>query len=431
MLDGLVKSELSLRRFAVLAVLGTVMIALLVVACGEDAAPTPVPPEPTALPTGPRPLTEWTCDEPGTLEEVEAALEAHRGGSFIFASWGGSFQGAQRDAWLTPFAQKFGINIVEDTSITYGRVRTIAETGNLVFHVADVSGLQAIGFGLQGAAEPLDCSIIDISGWPNHFKEYFYGGGGAIAWARSILYSTETYPAGSEPTSIVDFFDFENFPGRRGIWTPGGWKGSLRIILAAEMLADDPDRNLTDSEKEALATLDQAEIDHGFELWEEAASNIAVWIGSGAGGGADCLGLLSSGDLDMCNMDTAQMQDVNIGGLPIDFCKTCPHTAFTDQWIITKGTAADASLFELTQLFLAWTSFPERHAAFAKYYPYGPVNADSIPFLNDPAYDATKPYLPTSPDLVDWTIFTNEASDGEMADVMNERWTEFLLDHGG
>jgi putative spermidine/putrescine transport system substrate-binding protein len=71
---------------------------------------------------------------------VEAALEDHRGESFVFASWGGAYQGTQRSAWLISFTEQFGIEIIEDSPVEYAKVRAMAETGNIQWDVVDGSG---------------------------------------------------------------------------------------------------------------------------------------------------------------------------------------------------------------------------------------------------------------------------------------------------
>ena len=128
------------KKWLVLGLLSLALVALLIVAaCGESATATPeaeeaMPePTPTAMmeepdepSTGLRPISEWTVDNPGTHEEVVAALAAHRGGTFTFASWGGAYQAMQRQAFLVPFATEFGIEVVEDGPPDYAKVRAMA-----------------------------------------------------------------------------------------------------------------------------------------------------------------------------------------------------------------------------------------------------------------------------------------------------------------
>lgn len=133
------------KRRGILAGLSLLLVALLILAaCGEAATATPeameatampeptamseepddameptamadeptaMADEPTAMPedTGLRPRSEWTTDNPATLEELEAEIENYRGSSFVFTSWGGAYQAAQRQAYVIPFTEKFGI----------------------------------------------------------------------------------------------------------------------------------------------------------------------------------------------------------------------------------------------------------------------------------------------------------------------------------
>ncbi len=154
------------KRRAIIGALSLLLVVLLVAAaCGEDATPTPlaatavpatsvpdvpptaVPDEPdvpatsvpdvpatsvpvptaTAAPTtGLRAMSEWTVENPATLAEIEAELENYRGESLVFASWGGAYQAAQREAYIIPFTAKFGIDIVEDSPVEYPKISAMA-----------------------------------------------------------------------------------------------------------------------------------------------------------------------------------------------------------------------------------------------------------------------------------------------------------------
>ena len=99
-------------------------------AAGEQPLPTATPVPPTAVPVptaAPVPTAtpdptaalrtedQWTKENPATLEEIEAALEHHRGESFVYVSWGGSDTAARRQAFSTPLHEQFGINVIDDT----------------------------------------------------------------------------------------------------------------------------------------------------------------------------------------------------------------------------------------------------------------------------------------------------------------------------
>ncbi|GAG03302.1 unnamed protein product, partial [marine sediment metagenome] len=58
--------------------------------------------------------TSLYAQTPLTAEQIDQRLQKFKGSSFVFTSWGGAFQKAQRNAFLDPFAKKYGIKIIED-----------------------------------------------------------------------------------------------------------------------------------------------------------------------------------------------------------------------------------------------------------------------------------------------------------------------------
>ena len=95
----------------------------------------------------------------------------------------------------------------------------------------------------------------------------------------------------------------------------------------------------------------------------------------------------------------------------------------TDSWGAPRGLAEAApETFELAQLFMAWTSFPEINAELSKYISYGPMNLAAVPILDGPAFDEVRDHLPTSSSNVPYAIIEDENHDGQIGDVMGERW---------
>ena len=129
-------------------------------------------------------------ENPATLAEIEAELEKYRGKSFVFTSWGGALQAAQRQAWLVPFQKKFGIEIIEDSPVSYPRVRAMAETGNIQWHVLDASAGSGIPIGKAGDLEELDFSIIDNRDYIETLRRLPWSGGGGYTWATVVASST-------------------------------------------------------------------------------------------------------------------------------------------------------------------------------------------------------------------------------------------------
>ena len=364
-----------------------------------------------------RPMSEWTEDNPATLEEVEAALEKHRGGSFVFVSWGGGFQEGQRKAYLAPFQEKFGVKIIEDSPPTpYSKIGVMAETGNITWHIVDI-GVGGGGLAEAGQLEAYDKSIVDTRRWVPGTESPFHGGGGDIG-SDVLLINTKTWPEGG-PSTAADFFDVEKFPGRRGIYPPDfGWKTLIRWAV----LSRHQDWLETDAGKAKLVTLEPDEIDEAFEVLEEFHPKIAVFQQAVN----DCFTLIMSDELDMCMSDNLAPVEPIQQGAPIRICWTCGHWGFADVWVTPRGLAEqDPQKFELVQLFMAWTGFPERNAQISRYLAVGPINLDAGPLLSGSEWDEFRDALPTAPAGAPYLVTKDAVADGKIQPENVERFLEW------
>ena len=68
-----------------------------------------------------------------SLDQIKMELAKHKGRSLTVASWGGSFQEAQRKAFFAPFSEEFGIEIPDDAA------ETIQTFGDAVKFISEAS----------------------------------------------------------------------------------------------------------------------------------------------------------------------------------------------------------------------------------------------------------------------------------------------------
>ena len=174
------------------------VVLLAAVACGGDAAaPTQIPATAERIvvtPTGGlRPLSEWTVENPGTLQEIEAELEKRRGEPVNWVSWGGSFQDAQRKAYLNTLRARFGINVVEHTPPNLAQLKAMVESDNVTWDILQIPISWMREASAEGTLQELDRRIVDSS---DHFGELgtspFYGGG-TLVFAMPLTYNTDAY----------------------------------------------------------------------------------------------------------------------------------------------------------------------------------------------------------------------------------------------
>ena len=382
----------------------------------EDEEPDDAMPEPTATAmmeeTGMRLRSEWTVENPATREEIEAELAKYRGQSIVFSSWGGAYQSAQRQAYGVPFAEQFGIEIIDDSQPTVGRVRAMQESGNVAWHVFDTGGGSIHALANGGSLEELDFSIIDTRDFLEVLKAPYIGGGG-ITWSETWAYNTDIYPEGSQPQNMADIYDTEKFPGRRS------WSQFPDAEIVFALLSENPDLVNSAEGRASLSAPNEEQVDRAFELFEEYRDQPNIFWTTGS----DCPQFLLSGEADLCTNWNGRIYDAAKEGAPLKICWECGHVLNTDGWGIIKGLKEqDPETFELTQLYMAWTSFPEINSRMAQFITYGPVNTKALAALSDPIYDEVRDELPSSPTNIPYAVINNEVHRAANLDAWRERY---------
>ena len=382
----------------------------------EDEEPDDAMPEPTPTAmmeeTGMRLRSEWTVENPATREEIEAELAKYRGQSIVFSSWGGAYQSAQRQAYGVPFAEQFGIEIIDDSQPTVGRVRAMQESGNVAWHVFDTGGGSIHALANGGSLEELDFSIIDTRDFLEVLKAPYIGGGG-ITWSETWAYNTDIYPEGSQPQNMADIYDTEKFPGRRS------WSQFPDAEIVFTLLSENPDLVNSAEGRASLSAPNEEQVDRAFELFEEYRDQPNIFWTTGS----DCPQFLLSGEADLCTNWNGRIYDAAKEGAPLKICWECGHVLNTDGWGIIKGLKEqDPETFELTQLYMAWTSFPEINSRMAQFITYGPVNTKALAALSDPIYDEVRDELPSSPTNIPYAVINNEVHRAANLDAWRERY---------
>ena len=420
----------------------TILLVLVLAAagCGEAATATPAPTAPTAAPeptattppsepataepdepeTTIRPLSEWTVENPATLEEIEAELEKHRGETLSFISEGGAFQAAIRRAWLDPMREKFGLEIVEESpGPGIARVRTQAETGNISWDIIDLGTDQVAALLKTDSLGEYDPAIVDARDLLDIVTApgpYIAGGG--ITWSTILAYNTDVYPGDTGPKNWADFFDLENFPGRRSLRNEVSYGGQIQI----QRLARNPELLNTPEGKREVATPSREQMEEDFawfkEWTKEAGNDVIYWDT-----GSQCPEFLISGEVDMCTAWNGRIFDAQQTGAPLRICWECGFMTGTGGWTIAKGLKEqDPVRYELANLVVAWATFPQNNVRMAQFITYGPINKKSFVYMDAPEYDAVRDELPTSGANIPYSILWDEIWLGENLDWANEQY---------
>ncbi|MEP1519645.1 ABC transporter substrate-binding protein [Ascidiaceihabitans sp.] len=148
-------------------------------------------------------------------------------GELVFVNWGGDAITAFDTAFGQPFQQDGGVVVKQDGSgPTEGAIQAQIESGNPTWDIVDADPFSAQALGRKGMMEPIDYNVVDRGkmrdgfGWDYAASSYFY--------SYVIAYDATKF-GDNPPTGMADFFDVENFPGKRAMykWGVGVWEALL------------------------------------------------------------------------------------------------------------------------------------------------------------------------------------------------------------
>ena len=391
-------------------------------------SPPTVRPTPIARPTRSIPLPtptpylrsreEWTAEEPATFEELEAEIEKHRGSSFVFVTWGGIYQAAQRQAYLEPFEEKFGIEIVANSPVESEKIQMMVETGDVTWDVVDVLVGSGNKLGSKGYLEELDTAIHGKYwyGYPT-VARISWGGGGGVLWSTGLAYRLDKINGlwnGKQPSSWADFWDTEGFPGIRLM----GDRVNENIFFA--QFALNPEVLESQEGRDSIARLTDEQIDLSFHKLEEIKPDVHSWWRYGN----ECPSALINDEADMCSAWNGRIRNVQaeVGDDNIYYCFECGHLLQAGVFSIPKGTPNK----ELAELFIAWTGQPEINLEISKYLPYGLLNSQALPLLYE-SIDATRmDMLATSPRALENAVNVDGVWLEMNLERLTKRFKEFL-----
>ena len=355
---------------------------------------------------------QWTVDSPATLAEIEAELQRFRGQTLTFVSWGSAYQIAQRRAYIEPFEESFGIDIIEDQPPSVIGLQFMVDSGDITWHVLDFPQSDVLQLGVRGYVEELDFSIIDNRQFIDSAKSA-WGAGGGITWSTVLAYNSNVYVEGLPDMSA--YFDPVRYPGERA-WFDGAGPQELFALIG-----ENPGLLDTLEGRQSLYSLSEEQLDHAYRLMDSHRSQIETYWSSGV----DCRFLIGTNDIDISTCWNGRVYDAQQDGAPISICWHCGHLVMTDTWVIPKGLSDNPDKFYLAQLFVAWASFPERNVELTRHISYGPVNQASIPLLSDESFDHVRDHLPTSPTNLQYAIFQDEQWASETGISRAERYLEW------
>lgn len=149
------------------------------------------------------------CGDSGT--ESEGAGTDLSGQQLVVVNYGGTSGDAMQKAWIDPFVAETGAQVVSDSPSDLAKVKTMVDSGNVTWDVIDFGG--ATGLANCGTLFEKRPADFDMSAFD---PKYVTDDCGVPIFSApvQVVYNKKLY-ADNPPTSVEDFMDVENFPGKR------------------------------------------------------------------------------------------------------------------------------------------------------------------------------------------------------------------------
>jgi putative spermidine/putrescine transport system substrate-binding protein len=285
----------------------------------------------------------------------------------VVVGWGGAWEQAWQKAYSESFEKETGVKIIWTAPLDFGKLKAMVEAGRPEWDVVAAAGMHwMVKAEHAGLLDRIDYKIVDASVLDKQFV-HDYAVGGEVE-SVVCVYRTDKYK--KAPTGWADFWDVENFPGKRALAKRAPY------TIEAALLADgvSPDK---------LYPLD---IDRAFKSLDRLKPHITTWWTSGA----QSESLIRDGEVEMIAMWNGRASNLSVK-------QKIPVAAVWNQGLyyqaamaIVKGTPR----YELANKFINFTNRAELQAIFAKEIFYGPTNAGAFKFIDA----KTAKELPSNPD---------------------------------
>ncbi|GAA6174265.1 ABC transporter substrate-binding protein [Sulfitobacter pacificus] len=353
-----------------------------------------------------------------TLTASMAFADGHMANEMTIVSWGGAYSASQKNAYHDPYAEKTGVNIINDESSSeaVAKLRAMNEAGNVTWDVVDVVASDAIRLCDEGLAMEIDADTQladgdDGSKASDDFGDLLVSDCfiPQIVYSTTVGYRTDLV-GDTPPTSICALFDTEAYPGKRSLEKQP--IGNLEWALICDGVAKEDVYDVLETEEgqaQAFAKLDTIKDD-------------AIWWSAGA----DTPQLLADGEVIMGStyngrlfalieeqkQPVAMLWDAQVFDL--------------DGWIIPTGLSDERKARALDYIMFATDT--QRLADQAKYISYGPARKSSAPLVGKHATLGIEmaPHMPTDPENAKNTFLYNYEWWADYRDDLDAKFQAWL-----
>jgi len=329
-------------------------------------------------------------------------------------SWGGAYTNSQIKAYHEPFTRETGITINSaDYSGGLAEIKAQVEAGNVTWDVVDVELSDAVRGCDEGLLETIDPSILPDAPDGTSAMDDFIPGSitecaiGSIVWSTIYAYDSTVFPDNA-PTTMEDFFNLADFPGKRGMRK--GPKANLEMALMADGVA-------AEDVYDVLGTPEG--VDRAFAKLDTIKDEVVWWEA-----GAQPPQLLADGEVALTTAYNGRIFNA-FATEDKPFVIVWDGQIFDlDLFVIPKGSANVEAALE----FIAFSTGTQPLADQASYISYGPARLSSSALVGDHAVAGIPmaPHMPTAPGNFQRAVQNDFEFWADNQDQLNERFNAWL-----
>lgn len=309
------------------------------------------------------------------------------GGTLVVASWGGAYSRSQDEAVYRPFTRATGIEISRKVYAgDLDAIRVQIASGEPVWDVVDVDPADAEEGCKEGLFQKLSFVLPAAPDGTAGSADFLPGtlhpcAIGSLAWSMQIAYASgpgELRADDAPPDDLLDFFDLESFPGRRGL------RRTPMVNLEWALLAD----GVTPERVYPLLRT-QAGVARAFAKLDTIRNSVVWWEDAG-----EPARLLAEDSVAMTSTFNAPMFNaIAIRGEPFGLIWD-RQVWDIDLWAVPAGAPNREAALE----FVRFATSTQPLARQTRWISYGPVRRSSLAEVGDHVHADVEmgAFLPTS-----------------------------------
>lgn len=328
-------------------------------------------------------------------------------------SWGGAYTVSQDEAYHKPWTKKSGVKInnIDKSNNGPAGLRAQVAAGNVTWDLVDVIEYASAQLCDEGIVEKIDYDKILAKGVDGSLPSKDFLGGLNGCFIPTVVYSTvfayneKMFPS-KKPTTVKDFFNLKDFPGRRGLEKRPN--NNMEWALLADGVPQSKIYDVLETEKG---------IKRAFRKLDSIKSSIIWWSA-----GSQAPQLLADKEVSIATGYNGRFFSAQVDEKqPIKIMWDAQAFEY-DGWVVPKGK------LDKVKDYLYFATDSQRLADQARWISYGPSRKSSAALVDKHVKTGIdmNEHMPTNPENFKTALVINAEFWTDNGQTLTERFNAWL-----